>query len=70
MHEAVFLGTLYDLQRFLAGDLACSAGADVVLCALAHLDTHVLIEVAAAVAETGAGGSAGAGGDGELVVLI
>ena len=70
VHEAVFLGALDDLERLLARDLPSAAGADVVLGALAHLDAHVLIEVAAAVADARARCAAGARGHGEAVVLV
>ena len=64
------LGAGDDLQGFFLGDLAGAAGADVVLRALAHLDAHLLGQVAAAVADGGAGGTAGAGGHGEGVILV
>ena len=70
VHEAVFFGALDDLERLLARDLLGAAGADVVLGALAHLDAHVLIEVAAAVADARARCAAGARRHGEAVVLI
>ncbi len=49
VHEAVFLGALDYFKRFLARYLPCTAGAYVVLRALAHLHAHVLREMAAAV---------------------
>jgi len=70
VHEAVFLGALDNFERLLACDLLGAAGADVVLGALAHLDAHVLIEVAAAVADARARCAAGARGHGEAVVLV
>ena len=70
VHEAVFLGAVDDLQRLLAGDLAGTAGADVMLRALAHLDAHLLVQMAAAVADARARAAAGARGDGERVVFI
>ena len=70
VHEAVFLGTLDDLERLLARDLLGAAGADVVLGALAHLDAHILVEVAAAVADARARCAAGARRHGEAVVLV
>ena len=70
MHEAVFLGALDYFKRFLARYLPCTAGAYVVLRALAHLHAHILREMAAAVAEARARGAAGAGRDGENIVFI
>ena len=70
VHEAVFFGALDDLERLLARDLLGAAGADVVLGALAHLDAHVLIEVAAAVADARARCAAGARRHREAVVLV
>ena len=70
VHEAVFLGALDNFERLLACDLLGAAGADVVLGALAHLDAHVLVEVAAAVADARARCAAGARGHGEAVVLV
>ena len=70
VHEAVFFRALNDLKRLLARDLPGAAGADVVLGALAHLDAHVLVEVAAAVADARARCAAGARGHGEAVVLV
>ena len=70
VHEAVVLGALDDLQRLFLGDPAGTAGADVVLRAFAHLDAHLLGQVAAAVADGGAGGAAGAGRHGEGVILV
>ena len=70
VHQAVFLGAQDDLHGFLARDLTCAAGADVVLRALAHLNAHVLVQVSAAVADAGARRAAGAGRNGESVVFI
>ena len=70
VHEAVFLGALDNFERLLACDLLGAAGADVVLGALAHLDAHILVEVAAAVADARARCAAGARGHGEAVVLV
>ena len=70
VHQAVFLGAQDDLHRLLARYAARAARADVVLCALAHLDAHVLVKMSAAVAYAGARCAAGAGRDGEGVVLI
>ena len=54
VHEAVFLSALDDLKGFLAGDLAGAAGTDVMLGPLAHLDAHLLGQMAAAVVDRGA----------------
>ena len=70
VHEAVLLGAVDDLQGLFPGDLAGTAGADVMLRALAHLHAHLLGQVAAAVVDGGAGGAAGAGRDAEGVILI
>ncbi|OPZ59552.1 MAG: hypothetical protein BWY87_00946 [Deltaproteobacteria bacterium ADurb.Bin510] len=70
VHQAVLLGLADDLVGLFAGQLAGAAGADVVLGAMAQDQTHVLLEVAAALAHDAAGHAAGAVGHGETVILF
>ena len=65
MHKTVVLGALEYLICLLAAYLTGAAGAYVVLCALAHLNAHILGKMTAAVSEQGTRGAAGAGGNGE-----
>ena len=69
VHETVFLGALDDLKRFLPGDCPCTAGADIMLGTLAHLDAHLFRQMSAAVVDAGARRAAGAGRDAEGAVL-
>ncbi len=70
VHQAVLLGAGDDLIDLFPADLAGAAGADIVLGALAHLDAHILLQVAAALADGPARGAARTGRDGEGVVFV
>ena len=60
VHQAVLLGTLEDFIDLLASDLTGTSRADIMLRTLAHLNTHILLQMAAAVSQCTAGGTAGA----------
>ncbi|OPZ59948.1 MAG: hypothetical protein BWY87_00737 [Deltaproteobacteria bacterium ADurb.Bin510] len=70
VHQTVFFGHADDVEGFFAGDFAAAAGADVVFGGGAHKDAHVLLDVAAALAQDAARGAAGTVGHGEDVVLV
>ena len=70
VHQSVFFGTEYNLQRLLTGNASCSAGAYVMLRSLAHLHAHFVGKMTAAVIYARSRRTAGAGRHGEGVVLI
>ena len=70
VHEAVFLGTLYDFISLFAAYLTGAAGTDVVLRPLAHLDAHILGEMSAAVPQQRTRRAARTWRDREGVVFI
>ena len=70
MHQAILFSSVNDLQCLFLTDLTGTAGADVMLCAFAHLDTHLFRQMSASVIDGAAGRAAGTGRHAELVIFV
>ena len=70
MDKAVLLGLVQDLEHLVIGDVMAAVGLDDVARHIAHGDAPVLRIVAAALAELGAGHTAGAGRSGVNAVVL
>ncbi|MPN34534.1 hypothetical protein SDC9_182028 [bioreactor metagenome] len=70
VHQSVLFGSAEDFLHLRARNLPCTTGANIVLRTLAHLNAHVLLQMAAAFADGAARRAAGTGGNGIDVVLV